>query len=115
MSNIINNSLTLLVILLLLLGITHIVSASEITGSLSSDGSTDTSQGAALSETNTSDNGNVAQNSGQIQGSVTQGRDNNMAAAVNASSWGMATWSIPLAVAAIAGLAFFLWRRKVSW
>lgn len=119
MSNVIKNSVTLFVLLLTFLGTAHFVLASEVTGSLSSDGSTDTEQEAVLGETSASSNETtgqvVAQNSGQLQGSVVQGRDEGTGmSATDASSWNTAMWVIPLAGAALVAFAFFLWRRKVS-
>lgn len=92
--------------------------ASEITGSLSSDGdSSPTNQEVLLGDTDITDDEAsgpvVAQSSGNLQGSVVQGRDES-AAVATISSWNAEDWLIPLAGGiALAILAFFLWNRKL--
>lgn len=109
-------SLTLL--LLIFFGASNIAAASEITGTLSSDGSAETQQGTVLSETNTNSTAGQeiaqnTQNSGQLQGSVTGGREDGTAALSDSVAWNASVWAVPVAVLALAALAYFLWRRKL--
>lgn len=114
-----NNIITLLLTMCMLLASVQIALASEITGTLSSDGSAASDSGVVLGETvSTNDDevsGQVAQqNSGQIQGSVVQGREESTAEAlVEPSSWNTSTWAIPLTVVVLAGLIYFFWRRQM--
>lgn len=101
-----NNSIAFFLSLLILLGAAHMAAASEITGTLSSDGSNDTQEVA------NTESGAVAQNSGRLQGSVVQGREESAALAA-VDTWNTATWLTLLAGMTFTALMFFLWRRKV--
>lgn len=112
---------------LVLTGGAHSAAAAEVTGTLSSDGSTGTTSQEASSETisGTAQTGTedasavsgtvVAQTGnqdGELQGSVVQGREETTAA-VDASPWDVAAWLIPLAALGVVGLGYLLWRRGV--
>ena len=114
-----------LALFLALAGGAHLAVAAEVTGTLSSDGSTGTTSREASPKTvsgtaqtdledDTAVSGTVvAQNgnqNGELQGSVVQGRDET-AASADASPWDAAAWLIPLAALGIVGLAYLLWRR----
>ena len=112
------HSIILSVVLLGFVSAAPVAVASEVTGTLSSDGSAATDQGTMLNETNTGDTevrGQVAQQSdGQLQGEVVGGRENSAALSeVDATSWGISAWMFPAGAALVGGLIFLLWRRNV--
>lgn len=116
MTSISNKSVTALISLMMFLGIVYMASASEVTGTLSSDGSTGAQREAVLGETTSDDSsatGQVtAQNSGQLQGTVVGGRsDNAAAAAASAFPWSTAMW-LAVLTGGIATLVYFLWQRR---
>ena len=112
-----NNPVVFSLVLVALLSTAHLSVASEITGTLSSDGSAETDQGAVIGETNTGSGEvtgqtTVGQSSGQIQGTVVQGREESaLLAMADSTAWNTAMWSVPLTGVAIAALVFLLWRR----
>ena len=106
-------SLTLLGFLLVFLGGINLATASEITGTLSSDGSTGQTEEVGSSENSTSPQV-VAQNSGQLQGSVIGGREDTSGSGnFDSSMWSTATWLVPTMALAAAAIGFLLWRRRV--
>lgn len=119
MNSLRKNSIALFIFLITILGVSHVAVASEITGTLSSNGdTTEQNQNLLLGEIDiTSDGANgqtVAQNSGKIQGSVVQGREEStLMAAVKSSSWDTSTWLIPFAGVTLAIISFLLWSRKL--
>lgn len=92
--------------------------ASEVTGTLSSDGGSATSQGTVLSET-TSQNQTVVgqmtnQNTGQLQGSVTGGREEGASAVLaDLSSEETFPVIVPLGLLVLAVIALLLWQRRL--
>lgn len=86
--------------------------ASEVTGTLSSDGEAGTQHGGALSN---STGQAVTHSDGQIRGSVTGGREEHPAFAfLDYDPWNAAAWAAPLAAAMVAVLAYLLWRRRTT-
>lgn len=116
MINVRNNTIALLAILSLIFGGLQLAIASEVTGTLSSDGKAQTQPGTVLSETN-SDGASgpiTAQNGGQIQGFVTGGKEDSAALALaSPSSWDTTTWVVLLSALILAVSAYFFWRRQV--
>ena len=121
MINIRNNSsaLLLMVLSLLLLCATQIAVASEVSGTLSSDGSSTIGKDSVLSETNTTQNAGLEQTSpqsnGQLQGSVVGGREESATlATINGlASSSSAVW-LTLAVAVmLVATTYFIWRRRI--
>lgn len=105
----------LLVLSLLFSSDLHIVVASEITGTLSSDGEAKTEDGVLLNEPkNEAGNQIRTQNGFQLQGSVIGGREGNATMALSeTTSWNStAIWTISITVIIIAALAYFSWRRR---
>ncbi|OGG66791.1 hypothetical protein A3I99_00370 [Candidatus Kaiserbacteria bacterium RIFCSPLOWO2_02_FULL_45_11b] len=114
MTNIRNNSVVLLLLVIAsLLSAVHLAVASEVTGSLSSDGSssaTGTDEEAVIDGEVTAQA--TGQSSGQIQGTVVQGREESaLLATTDSTAWNAAMWAVPLAGIAIATLVYLLWRR----
>lgn len=113
-----NTILALLIIPLMLFGLAHTASASEVTGTLSSDGSTGAEQ--AASEEARVGGGTVSgqhttASQGTLQGSVVQGKDDTAAALAQSSMRDLALWVlVPLACIAIGTVAFSLGRRGVA-
>lgn len=110
------NSILFIALLLTLLGVTQPTVASEITGTLSSDGSSQNEAvtGQTSSERNETNGQIIAQNNGQIQGSVVQGREESAAATAVAdiSSWGALAWVIPIAGLTILAAMIYLLRSR---
>src|SRR3990167_1352807 len=103
-----NNSVVfLLLVIASLLSAVHLAVASEVTGSLSSDGSSSATgtDGEVTAQA-------TGQSSGQIQGTVVQGREESaLLATTDSTAWNAAMWAVPLAGIAIATLVYLLWRR----
>lgn len=97
----------LILAVMLLTGIQTALAASEVTGSLSSDGSSQTTESAVLSETNS--------NTGKLEGSVVGGRDEGASLALlDPSSWDVSTWIATFSLIALAIMGYLFWSRRVA-
>jgi sensor c-di-GMP phosphodiesterase-like protein len=120
MTSIRSNSAVLLMSLVALFGAVQIATASEVSGTLSSDGSSDVGQSSVMSETNTTQNVDLRQaapqDNGQLQGSVVGGREESaaLASAENTASLSSAVWLTIAAGIALGTVVYFLWRRRVT-
>lgn len=101
--------------LLLLFGLAHISNASEITGTLSSDGSSPGTSNEVRVQNQDATGQALAQNqsNGQLQGSVVQGREETSALAPLADTSLNTTWIITLAGGVALITLAFLWYRRV--
>ncbi len=111
-----NITLTFFVLLISLFTFLQPVSATEISGTLSSDGKTQTqneNESASNGPSNKEASDQVTANGNQLHGSVVGGREDSAAVALaDPSSESATIWAIPLAAVIIASLAYIFWRRR---